>query len=321
MYQLLSPRSNQREFNHHGQLYGSLFFLCFFIQINDVQDELTHTILTFLSLQSYCHTCSGGHSNQKYTFGGTYVAGPRNNVNSYTNTPLSGSISYEARRVNVQMFNHVSNPHRAECTVAPPQCFQDSDCSDGNDCNGIETCNLSTNSCELGTPQSNCCGNNVCEAGEDFLSCPQDGCVFDCGGAGCQEFVTTWAGGSGSLGNFFKIQALKPIVITGLTKMHANAAGLRTVRVYQKAGDYVGFESNSGSWNSVWSNVVTVDSGGGQADLPRFDAPIILDTGEFHSFHIWDSIGKHNCDQVILCVFKKSNQQTTNPIPPLSTHV
>ena len=106
--------------------------------------------------------------------------------------------------------------------------------------------------------------------------------------------------------------------------MHATAptaAGLRTVRVYEKAGDYVGFESNSGSWNSVWSNVVTVDSGGGQADLPRFDAPIILDTGEFHSFHIWDSIGKHNCDQVILCVFKKSNQQTTNPIPPLSTHV
>ena len=105
--------------------------------------------------------------------------------------------------------------------------------------------------------------------------------------------------------------------------MHATADGLRirTVRVYEKAGDYVGFESNSGSWNSVWSNVVTVDSGGGQADLPRFDAPIILDTGEFHSFHIWDSIGKHNCDQVILCVFKKSNQQTTNPIPPLSTHV
>ena len=101
----------------------------------------------------------------------------------------------------------------------------------------------------------------------------------------------------------------------------AGAAGLRTVRVYEKAGDYVGFESNSGSWNSVWSNVVTVDSGGGQAVLPRFDAPIILDTGEFHSFHIWDSIGKHNCDQVILCVFKKSNQQTTNPIPPLSTHV
>jgi hypothetical protein len=158
------------------------------------------------------------------------------------------------------MFNHVSNPHRAECTVAP---------------------------------------------------------VFDCGGAGCQEFVTTWAGGTGSMGNFFKIQALKPIVITGLTKMHANGAGLRTVRVYQKAGDYVGFESNSGSWNSVWSNVVTVDSGGGQADLPRFDAPIILDTGEFHSFHIWDSIGKHNCcDQVILCVCVFSRSLTSKPLTP-----
>ena len=93
--------------------------------------------------------------------------------------------------------------------------------------------------------------------------------------------------------------------------MHANAAGLRTVRGYQKAGDYVGFESNSGSWNSVWSNVVTVDSGGGQAVLPRFDAPIILDTGEFHSFHIWDSIGK-----LTLCVCVFSRSLTSKPLTP-----
>jgi len=65
---------------------------------------------------SYCHACSGSYSNIDYTFGGKYVNGPRNNVNSYKNSPLAGLgvVSNEPRRVSSTMYNHVST--RGMCT-------------------------------------------------------------------------------------------------------------------------------------------------------------------------------------------------------------
>lgn len=57
-------------------------------------------------------------SNVDYTFGGKYSgSGSRGDSNSYTNSPLSGSISTEPRRVNAKMYQHVSS---RSCTSVPP---------------------------------------------------------------------------------------------------------------------------------------------------------------------------------------------------------
>ena len=45
-----------------------------------------------------------------YTFGGKYTGtGVRSDVNSYSNSPLAGTISTEPRRVNAKMWAHVSS--------------------------------------------------------------------------------------------------------------------------------------------------------------------------------------------------------------------
>lgn len=113
----------------------------------------------------------------------------------------------------------------APCTTPPEQicsedigqcvqCLTNADCVDNNACNGIETCNLTTNTCQAGIPV-NCsdnqycngvetcnpangaclagvnaclsgqqcnessdictqCGNTICEAGENTTNCPAD---------------------------------------------------------------------------------------------------------------------------------------------------
>ena len=62
------------------------------------------------TIMSYCDYCSGGQSNIEYTFGGIYSGvGPRNDKNSYSNTPLAGTVSNDARRVNAKMWRHVSS--------------------------------------------------------------------------------------------------------------------------------------------------------------------------------------------------------------------
>ena len=58
--------------------------------------------------------CSGDFSNIDYTFGGKFVGGPRSSIDSYTNS-VSGNVSNEPRRVNVNMYNHVSQ--RGICTL------------------------------------------------------------------------------------------------------------------------------------------------------------------------------------------------------------
>ena len=53
-----------------------------------------------------------------YTFGGKYTgSGLRSDINSYNNSALLGNITTEPRRVNAQMWKHVSS--RGTCTNVP----------------------------------------------------------------------------------------------------------------------------------------------------------------------------------------------------------
>jgi hypothetical protein len=67
---------------------------------------------------SYCHRCDGGLDNIDYTFGGKYNgSGDRSDVNSYFNSPLAGTVSFEPRLVTARMNAHVSS--RGTCTQPP----------------------------------------------------------------------------------------------------------------------------------------------------------------------------------------------------------
>ena len=67
-------------------------------------------------IMSYCHLCAGGYANMDYTFGGKYSGtGSRGSITSYTNTPLAGTVTTEARQVNAVMWNHVST--RGTCAL------------------------------------------------------------------------------------------------------------------------------------------------------------------------------------------------------------
>ena len=67
------------------------------------------------TLMSYCYLCNGGMDNMAYTFGGTYKgSGDRGVVDNYESSVAL--FNFEARRVNVKMYTHVST---SSCTSVP----------------------------------------------------------------------------------------------------------------------------------------------------------------------------------------------------------
>ena len=70
------------------------------------------------TIMSYCDLCPGGIENYAHTFGGKYKGtGSRSDPNSYNNSPLAGTVSFEPRRVNAKMWASVSS--RGTCTQPP----------------------------------------------------------------------------------------------------------------------------------------------------------------------------------------------------------
>ena len=68
------------------------------------------------TIMGYCHLCPGGYENVAYTFGGTYSgSGDRGDIDNYIN--LESNVSYEPRRVNVVMWDHIST--RGSCVNNP----------------------------------------------------------------------------------------------------------------------------------------------------------------------------------------------------------
>ena len=68
------------------------------------------------TIMGYCHLCPGDFENVAYTFGGTYTgSGDRGDIDNYIN--LESDVSYEPRRVNVVMWDHIST--RGSCVNNP----------------------------------------------------------------------------------------------------------------------------------------------------------------------------------------------------------
>lgn len=142
--------------------------------------------------------------------------------------------------IEVDSINSTSTPWVATVTVKNKVCESNLECDDGNACNGDETCNTGTGLCEAGTPVSGeCCGNDVCEAGEDET-------CSDC----AKVLSTTWVDNNGSSGNVFKVVANSSVNINAF-KIHATNAQTCQTIVWARAGDYAGTENSSVGWNQI----------------------------------------------------------------------
>jgi hypothetical protein len=107
-------------------------------------------------------------------------------------------------------------------------------------------------------------------------------CSLDCGS---RTLETTFVGGNGSDGNMFKVQTLRDIAITGFT-IHNTAAGTITVKIFEKSGDYVGFELDSAAWNLIHEETLTGSGQGSPTALSNLDSPVFISGGATHSFYI-----------------------------------
>ena len=124
----------------------------------------------------------------------------------------------------------------------------------------------------------------MCQAGvgETF-----ENCIADC----AKILETTWVEGNGAGGNFFTVTALKDITITQFD-IHTTNVGTGTVTIWERAGSYIGVESNRAAWNRIMiENNIQCQGVGQQTSLPRLTRPLSLEAGETRSFHIASSQG------------------------------
>ena len=246
------------------------------------------------TIMSYCNHCSGGYNSVDYTFGGTHLpGGDRSQEAGYDNTPLQGSVSSNAKRVNVNMYNHVKYQHdnySPGCLAVTPTCNVDADCPDET-CR-VNSCNPTYNTCELQAPSADCCGNGICDGNEDWSSCPEDSCPpppSDCSSGGCPTISTPYCSScSISVGNFIKVTALENMSITRLS-IYNYISGSQAVTVSGMPGDWLGNEDNASPWSQHYSGTLSSGSWSTIA-LPRFATPIFIAAGTSYSFYVSSTV-------------------------------
>ena len=162
------------------------------------------------TIMSYCgrsHSC-GGHqcmSNVAYTFGGKYVSGPRNDVNSYINSPILqklGEVSVEPRRVNAKILDHLLSV--GDCIKPKPTCCNSGICpgsiEDGKSCSTSSQCKNECCSVFLGGLWCNSGGTclNLLPSPPSFTQ-SSDSCFLDgnnCLNPNCWQYNTYCVSGS-----------------------------------------------------------------------------------------------------------------------------
>ena len=129
-------------------------------------------------------------------------------------------------------------------------CTQDHDCFDGVTCT-VDTCNLTSGTCE-NVVSSNCtCENFVCEVGEH--SC-QDCGPFTLKAPDCQH------GCYAPQGIMFDVSSKNDITLNGLwLRLYSNTVVSSYVTVYTAPGNYSTHYNNPGSWTQVHREFVSTE--------------------------------------------------------------
>lgn len=198
---------------------------------------------------SYCHQCGGGTSNIGYTFGGHWNGGDRSDINNWVNNDGSVPFSNDPRRVSKTMYEHVSS--RGQCVepylpVSSQICTADSQCDNGNLCT-IGICDV-TGTC-TSVMRDGCCGNGVCEAGENRNNCSQD-CTFTLSTPTCSTCYIPY-------GVQFDVQAtINDLDISKIRFRVYN--GNANIKVYTSAGSYK--HAETGDWTLIASESIATSS-------------------------------------------------------------
>ena len=144
-------------------------------------------------------------SNVAYTFGGKYVSGPRNDVNSYINSPILqklGEVSVEPRRVNAKILDHLLSV--GDCIKPKPTCCNSGICpgsiEDGKSCSTSSQCKNECCSVFLGGLWCNSGGTclNLLPSPPSFTQ-SSDSCFLDgnnCLNPNCWQYNTYCVSGS-----------------------------------------------------------------------------------------------------------------------------
>ena len=139
----------------------------------------------------------------------------------------------------------------ADCSPGMP-CTPDADCyDDGNNC----TANACTNGTCAITVEDDCCGNFVCEAGEQ--ACPDCG-PFELAAPACVG--TCWI----PSGLMFDVTAIDGINLIGLSfQVYSRNPGRvnDVVTVYTASGSYNDHYNDRSSWTEVTSQSISAEEG------------------------------------------------------------
>ena len=93
---------------------------------------------------------------------------------SCSNTPVSCDDGNDCNGM------ETCDPGSGNCLAGTPLI-----CDDGDPCNGTETCDTATGQCVPGDPNTGCCGNGTCESGETCNNCAADCISGTTSGAVC----------------------------------------------------------------------------------------------------------------------------------------
>ena len=185
---------------------------------------------------------------------------------SNPNIPYDGQPIGDVWNDNARKINDVSAiiasyyQHSSACGSTP--------CSDGDICNGVETCDRLSGQCVAGIP-------TLCDSSFGCSSLPQ-----------CTAALTsTFNGGNRGGGNFFQVDALSHLFIT---RFDIHILQETHVQVYTKTGNYVGFESDSTAWTLIHSEEMGNPEGDGNATpLSPFDGGAVeMLAGSTQSFYV-----------------------------------
>lgn len=179
----------------------------------------------------------------------------------YDGQPIGDVWNDNARKINdVSAIIASYYQHSSACGSTP--------CSDGDICNGVETCDRLSGQCVAGIP-------TLCDSSFGCSSLPQ-----------CTAALTsTFNGGNRGGGNFFQVDALSHLFIT---RFDIHILQETHVQVYTKTGNYVGFESDSTAWTLIHSEEMGNPEGDGNATpLSPFEGGAVeMLAGSTQSFYV-----------------------------------
>merc|ERR1712183_41387 len=100
-----------------------------------------------------------------------------------------------------------------------------------------------------------------------------------------KELLTTLDGGNEGKGAMFKIEAVQDLEIVGFAPVTKSTSTV-SVKVWERAGDYVGFETDEAGWNLIQEETVEGAGLGTITPIPNLPSSISVSAGATHSFYV-----------------------------------